>query len=169
MSVERQKRLMRIHDDLVEGGCKTNHELAVRHGVSDSTMSRDCGTLAKIMEEEMREGIGIDLILRIKQFEGNIAKANKAFKKTGDARFLSVVKENVVEICKLRGHYPKEKKEREGGMVINQYDVAGEWDGADQELIVQHAVWLRRIKQSRNGQKVLDVEFEEEQKEENQK
>ena len=79
----------------------------------------------------------------------------------GSSAFLAVAKSALVEICRLRQHYP----EKPARVQINQFaGTVRNYEGADKDLMMQQRLLMFRIKQSMNGSGVngaVDVEFEE--------
>ena len=76
---ERRRRLMR---EYIEGNWTYKHELAVRHGVSDTTIGTDLRVIEAILREEMTEEAIMDRDRRVKQHESVIGKSFVAFERS---------------------------------------------------------------------------------------
>lgn len=63
------ERMRRIRHDHLWGGYGSQHELAVRHGLSDMTICRYIREMKAVMREEFAEETRDDFVRRVRQYE----------------------------------------------------------------------------------------------------
>jgi len=81
-SIARQKRLQQLTHDVLDGGYVSNHELASRHGISDSLLCQDLKLIRMMMEDETEEGAKFGKNKKIKQLEMNAARALRSYERS---------------------------------------------------------------------------------------
>lgn len=78
-SREKQRLMQNLTRDYLSGGYVTQHELAVRYGVSDSTVSNCLRCIKAIIKEEFEEQLKDETEKRLAQLELLMGKANRSF------------------------------------------------------------------------------------------
>jgi len=77
--VERLRLRQKITHDYLHGGYTSQHELAVRYGVSDATVCQILKQIKTILREEFEEQFQEETAKRLAQLELMIGKANSSF------------------------------------------------------------------------------------------
>ena len=78
----KQQLLVKLRKDYIEGTFHTQHDLAVRYGVSDTLISNCLKKVRLVLDEEFAEEAVTDKNRRVKQLEDVQAKANLAWERS---------------------------------------------------------------------------------------
>jgi len=81
-NTDRQQRLAKLRKDWLDGGWNSQHELAVRYGVSDCQICRDLKIIREVCRAEFEEESKTDFDRRIKQLESVAGRAAQGYERS---------------------------------------------------------------------------------------